>query len=427
MHDFSENDLEDEEDDEDEDEEEDDMEDEECQDDDIMSSTMGDEDDNPLCSPMTGSEEKNNPSQKQNQILTSSIKSPNNADCAMQTDKDVMGKSVKGGKTTDKRNSPDNHNKCLDKKSTTINTKPTGTGRAKSLPPNSSVGYQESLDKNSGKCTAKGRKRKSRPSSSSPLLEDNGDESKLKTQCSLAIKENILQSLKSKKKRISTPSPNPPKIASGKNNSQNHGKSSQNTKNTSNAHVDQPCKATKENMSSAPVISLPASVPSSCKNSTSAVLDPRNVWWANAVHAAAVSSAEIGGDRSSSVASGPIHTPEIPISQWSNSKCASPPSQTGIKEGVQAAALTASVVTNPTITPPPGPSTAMAELANLVNAHPRAGVGVTGETVHDMRPFLRNLAAQQQKWTSVEATTPGRSGNNANCGLSDDNDSGPFR
>ena len=39
-----------------------------------------------------------------------------------------------------------------------------------------------------------------------------------------------------------------------------------------------------------------------------------------------------------------------------------------------------------------GQSTAMAELANLVNAHPRAGMQAE---VHDMRPFLRNLAVQQ--------------------------------
>ena len=65
----------------------------------------------------------------------------------------------------------------------------------------------------------------------------------------------------------------------------------------------------------------------------------------------------------------------------------------------------------------------MAELANLVNAHPRAGVGISGETVHDMRPFLRNLAAHQQRWNSVE-DNHGGAGNNVSCGISDDNDSG---
>lgn len=73
-----------------------------------------------------------------------------------------------------------------------------------------------------------------------------------------------------------------------------------------------------------------------------------------------------------------------------------------------------------------GQSTAMAELANLVNAHPRAGMqagftkiltikysreiffpGMQAE-VHDMRPFLRNLAVQR-RWVE-------------DC-LSDDNES----
>ena len=53
----------------------------------------------------------------------------------------------------------------------------------------------------------------------------------------------------------------------------------------------------------------------------------------------------------------------------------------------------------------PGQSTAMAELANLVNAHPRAGMQAE---VHDMRPFLRNLAVQR-RWVE-------------DC-LSDDNES----
>ena len=52
-----------------------------------------------------------------------------------------------------------------------------------------------------------------------------------------------------------------------------------------------------------------------------------------------------------------------------------------------------------------GQSTAMAELANLVNAHPRAGMQAE---VHDMRPFLRNLAVQR-RWVE-------------DC-LSDDNES----
>jgi len=48
----------------------------------------------------------------------------------------------------------------------------------------------------------------------------------------------------------------------------------------------------------------------------------------------------------------------------------------------------------------------MAELTNLVNAHPRAGMQAE---VHDMRPFLRNLAASQRRWVE-------------DC-ISDDNDS----
>ena len=155
------------------------------------------------------------------------------------------------------------------------------------------------------------------------------------------------------------------------------------------------------------------------------VTEARNVWWANTEDRPASLSVETtGGDQTSSVGSAPMISPEISIGQWPTNHCVSP-SQSGCCSNAQAAALAAAAVaSNSAITPPPpGPSTAMAELANLVNAHPRAGVGISGEAVHDMRPFLRNLAAHQQRWNSVE-DNHGGAGNNVSCGISDDNDSG---
>ena len=80
-------------------------------------------------------------------------------------------------------------------------------------------------------------------------------------------------------------------------------------------------------------------------------IDPR-IWWA----AASVANTEnAGGDGASSVSS-----VMSPASLWKT------PPTTSCAASCQ------------------GQSTAMAELANLVNAHPRAGT-----EVHDMRPFLR--------------------------------------
>ena len=133
------------------------------------------------------------------------------------------------------------------------------------------------------------------------------------------------------------------------------------------------------------------------------------------------------GEGSSSAGSGPVLSPEISIAQWSSNRD-SPTAQPGSdRTSVQAAALAAAVSAN---SPVSGPSTAMVELANLVNAHPRAGVlsssGDAQSTVHDMRPFLRNIASHhhhhQQAWAPVDDGNITSSGNN--CGLSDgDNDS----
>ena len=112
-----------------------------------------------------------------------------------------------------------------------------------------------------------------------------------------------------------------------------------------------------------------------CGKSDEQPFDPR-LWWAAATAATANNEAS-GGEGSSSVGSGPLMSPaglwKTPVSGSSGGG---------------------------------GQSTAMAELANLVNAHPRAGMQAE---VHDMRPFLRNLAATQKRWVE-------------DC-ISDDNDS----
>lgn len=118
------------------------------------------------------------------------------------------------------------------------------------------------------------------------------------------------------------------------------------------------------------VVASPAENPSKEDQQT---FDPR-LWWAAAT-AASNATSEAGGTSNdgNSVGSGPLMSPGL----W--------------KTPTSSAS---------------GQSTAMAELANLVNAHPRAGMQAE---VHDVRPFLRNLAASQRRWVE-------------DC-LSDDNDS----
>ena len=86
-----------------------DIEEEECHDDDIMSSTIGDEDDPRLCSPMTDSEDKSSPSPKQHRTITSPTKSLNNTSIVTSADKDFVVKPVKGRK---KSKSPDDSSIC---------------------------------------------------------------------------------------------------------------------------------------------------------------------------------------------------------------------------------------------------------------------------------------------------------------------------
>lgn len=454
VHDFSDNELEDEADEEEEDDDdEEDMEEEECHEDDNISSTLEDEEDPRLCSPLTDSEDKSSPSPKQTRTSTTKMHTTSFVPSTSKTfAKNIKSKSkskspVKIGEetsTTNKIKTLDEENytesfSATSKISESLKEPPdrtaskpgvhemsTDAGRAKSLPPDT-FGIKGSMSKNSKKPNTKGRKRKSRPSSSSSLLEGNVEREN--TSGENVDRKETVERLGFKKKRSCTPSPSQIKGVNKKSINQSPKTSKKISQSSTIETIDCENKGgcdTKE-MSSSQVDPIAAPGTSSNIKNTSPSLDDRNVWWANAAaQAAAASGRDTTIGDQSSVGSGPILSPEISIAQWSNRGCPSP-SQSGRNSNVQATALAAAAVaSNSTITPPPpGPSTAMAELANLVNAHPRAGVGATGETVHDMRPFLRNLAAQQ-RWTSVE-DAHGSGGNNVSCGLSDDNDSGNFQ
>ena len=454
VQDFSDNDLEDEADEEEEDDEDDeeDMEEEECHEDDNISSTLEDEEDPRLCSPLTDSEDKSSPSPKQTKSSATKI---HTTGFGPSFNKALVAKDIKykskdnspdkpGGETTT-TNKIRNHDEkfTMGSLATTqisksqespdrpasklgVHQMSTDPGRAKSLPPDT-FGIKKSMNKNCKKSNPKGRKRKSRPSSSSSLLEGNSEREK--TSRGDVNRKETVERLRFKKKRTCTPSPpqikgdNKESIKQNSNTKEEISRSS--TIETTASLNKGGCDIKKIPSSQVDTIAAPGT--SSNMKNTSPSLDARNVWWANAAaQTAAVSGRDTTIGDQSSAGSGSIFSPEISIAQWSNRGCPSP-SQSGSNANVQATALAAAAVaSNSTITPPPpGPSTAMAELANLVNALPRAGVGATGETVHDMRPFLRNLAAQQ-RWTSVE-DTPGSVGNNVTCGLSDDNDSGIFR
>ena len=456
VHDFSDNDIEDEVDEEEEDDEEEDEEDveeEECHEDDNISSTLEDEEDPRLCSPLTDLEDKSSPSPKQTRTSATKV---HIGGLASSTRRELIAKTMKN-KSKEKsldtpfeeattQNKITNHEeKCTDGSSAktkmpeSVKEPPDRTfskfrnnqmamdsGRAKSLPPDAS-GIEGSIRKNSKKSYTKGRKRKSRPSSSSSLLEGNIERENTSTKD--VNKKESVERLRFKKKRSCTPSPTQIKGPNKENIKQNPKTSEQTQSSTIEAiaSLNKGGCNTKE-IPSLQVDTIAAPDISSNMKNTSPSPDPRNVWWANAAAQAVAASGKdtIIGDPSS-VGSGPIFNQDISISQWSSRGCPSP-SQSGSNSNTKATALAAAgVASNSTITPPPpGPSTAMAELANLVNAHPRAGVGATGESVHDMRPFLRNLAAHQQRWTSVE-DTHASGGNNVSCGLSEDNDSGPFQ
>ena len=447
LQDYSDNDLEEEE---DEDEDDEDIEEEECPDDDNISSTIGDEDDPRLRSPLTDSENKCSPSPKQTQIGTMTRSSTSSSNVASS----VKGSVGKNLKSKSKSKSPENrkiHEISNLNKGTSADYKPGTTKRladskeifgsenvksqikdtslnierARSLPPETSTKKMKKYN-NFG---LKGRKRKSRPSSSSSLMGGNSEREDIGVEPEGSVgKKETDGRLRSKKKRSCADSPPKPEsnIAECKNDVETSDRLSENSTVQCKPSLMKGGEETKETTLISTSIPTPVKSSSSINTETPG-LDPHNVWWANTaattLHAPVISS---GGDRTSSGGSGPILSPEISIAQWSNRGCESPLSQAGSNANVKSDSFaTTMVASNSTITPPPpGPSTAMAELANLVNAHPRAGVGVTGETVHDMRPFLRNLAVQQ-RWASTEDAR-GTGVNNASCGLSDENDSGPF-
>ena len=418
LQDFSENDLEEEEDEDDEDEDEDDegLEEEDCHDDNI-SSTIGDEEDPRLCSPSTDSEDKFSPSPKQTR--TTNIKYLSGVEDLKTTKKAVMAKNIS---KTFKTPSPEMKNIETEEESRKASsqasmpkstTKSADIERAKSLPPHSTTVSDNTSNISKNTLNAKGGKRKSRPSSSSLAEENSGLEGICKKPAKLATDKSDCEHLRSKKKRFSTSSQSISKISSQikDHDAIKNEKISKSISNQSNlCNVDG-----SQKLSSAP--NKPISIPATSSHIIAS--HDSDVWWSNAANVATT------GERTSSVGSGPILSPDISVSQRQNtdSPCQQ---QTRKNHSNQAAKLaTVSVASNQTVTPPPpGPSTAMAELANLVNAHPRAGVAVSSETVHDMRPFLRNLAAQQQRWTTVDDNTPGMSGTNISCGLSEDNDSG---
>ena len=416
LQDFSENDLEEEEEEDPEDEDDEDLEEEDCHDDNI-SSTIGDEEDPRLCSPSTDSEDKCSPSPKQTR--TTNIKYLSGGEDLKTTKNEVMVKNINKNFKTPSPEMKNIETEEESRKASSQASRPKGSTksadieRAKSLPPHSITVSDNASNISKNTHNAKGAKRKSRPSSSSLAEENSGLEGIGNRSVKLATDKSDCEHLRSKKKRFCTSSQPNSKISP-------QIKDDDAIKNEkipkSMSHQSNICNVDgSQKLSSGP--NKPISIPATSSNIIAS--HDSDVWWSTAANVASTR------ERTSSVGSGPILSPDISVSQWqkTDSPCQQ---QTRKNHGNQAAKLAAvSVASNPTVTPPPpGPSTAMAELANLVNAHPRAGVAVSSETVHDMRPFLRNLAAQQQRWTTVDDNTPGMSGANVSCGLSEDNDSG---
>ena len=445
LQDFSDNDLDDEEDDDDEEEEEEEEEEdeedmEECHEDDNVSSTICDDEDPRLCSPSTDSEDKNSPP-KFNKANISCVTSkiPKNVKSkpprgkSKSPDGKLIGITCQTAKIKDSiegqcSNDNDNNDKADTEEKISKSEMPRqirDIERAKSLPPDVLRSKTKSLNISTDQLNAKKRKRKSRPSSSSSMIESNSEKeevSQAKNYCSQISSKHSTDKLKSKKKRTCPMSVSKQKLNECQKDIENFDESSEISIDTTPLTKKETTKcAISTQMES---LSKPAPLSNKATNS---IIEARSVWWASEDnHSTSLATENPGGDRTSSVGSTPMISPEISIGQWPNGQCISP-SQSGCCPNAQAAALAAAAASNSALSPPPpGPSTAMAELANLVNAHPRAGVGISGETVHDMRPFLRNLAVHQQRWNAVE-DSHGSVGNNVSCGISDDNESGTFR
>ena len=428
LQDLSDNDLDDEEENDEEEEEEEDIDEEECPvyDNDSINC---DEEDPGLCSP-SDFEEKSSPSPNFSQATRScgvlnedndgkpriknkrKSQSPEgkNANTSRHTTKNQVPAADQNDTIKDpnkKQAGDEKYLKSNDSKQNNYNE------RAKSLPLEAS-GRKQSPSTFNNQSELKRRKRKSRPSSSSSMLDNKCDKEHFKenngSKCSF---EHSTDGSKTKRKREYEISDVHQSANEGLNESKNNEKPSVPLK-------EHPKRAIATQIESITNQTVPSN---KISNSNT---DARNVWWTNADNNASTLSVETSGvDQASSVGSTPMISPEISIGQWQTAQCGSP-SPSVCCSNVQAAALAAAAAaSNSAITPPPGPSTAMAELANLVNAHPRAGVGISGEAVHDMRPFLRNLAVHQQRWNSVE-DSHGSIVNNVNCGVSDDNDSGLF-
>ena len=416
LQDYSDNDLEDEE---DEDEEEEDMEEEEGHEEDNNSSNNCEEDDPRLCSPLNDLENQNSHLPKTNKstrdisnqakLVKSKLvrarcksESPENKSIDKICPKDV--KRPFEGQNSNKKDVEQKY------PTSDLHLERMTDERAKSLPPEG-LSQKQNVNKYDISLNLNKRKRKSRPSSS-PMLESNSEKEKYEESSGIEISFDVSpDKSKLKNKRVR----------------KNDGKTQTNSEKSSNYLDERTLEANNErtNQSVPDQIESELTSVTTSNKTSNPVTEARNVWWANAEnHPSSLSVETTGGDQTSSVGSAPMISPEVSIGQWPTNHCVSP-SQSGCCSNAQAAALAAAAVaSNSAITPPPpGPSTAMAELANLVNAHPRAGVGISGETVHDMRPFLRNLAAHQQRWSSVE-DNHGGAGNNVSCGISDDNDSG---